>query len=73
MGRYNRIEKNRAWTKEEMMAYIDWDKAEEDRINGIVRKDIETNGFGTRRRGQGHLWAEVDRDIEEQNRLYRSK
>ena len=61
------------WTKEEMMAYIDWDRVEEDRVNGIVREDVEANGFGARRRGLGHLWAEADRDIEEQSRIHGSE
>ena len=53
------------WIKEEMMAYLDWDRAEDDRICGIVRKDIEANGLRTRRRGLGYLWIEIDEDIEE--------
>ena len=69
MGKYKRG--GVPWTKEEMMAYLDWDKAEEDRVNGRVREDIEANSFGVPRRGLGHLWAEVDRDITEQNHVHR--
>jgi hypothetical protein len=71
MGKYKKG--GALWTKEEKMAYLDWDKAEDDRIDGIVREDVEANGFGTRRRGRGQLWAEADRDIEEQNHICRTE
>jgi hypothetical protein len=67
MGKCNRRENNRLWTKEEMMAYLDWDTAENVRVDGIVREDIEANGARTSTRGPGYLWAQVDRDIEGQN------
>jgi hypothetical protein len=56
-------------TKEEMMAYLDWDKAEDIRIEGTVREDIEANGYGAQRRGLAQLWAEASRDIAEQNHI----
>ena len=57
----------RPWTREEMMAYLDWNAAEEARIEKAVRKDIDINGFG---RGPGHYWAQAEKDAEEQSRLY---
>lgn len=30
----------RAWTKEEMMAYLDWSKAEDERIKAQVAKKM---------------------------------
>jgi hypothetical protein len=60
----------RPWTMEEMTAYIDWSKAEDTRIERVVRKEVKANGFGGRTRGLGYIWALVDKDIEEQNRLY---
>ena len=51
-----------------MIAYLDWDRAEDDRICSIVRKDIEANGLKIRRRDLKHLWIEVNEDIKEQNR-----
>ena len=54
------------------MAYLDWDKAEDARVEAVVRKDTETSGFGRRTRGTGYVWAQVDRDIEEQVCLYRT-
>jgi hypothetical protein len=61
----------RPWTTEEVMAYLDWSNAEDARVEEAVRKDIEANGFGTRKaRGLGHVWAQVERDTEEQGCLY---
>jgi hypothetical protein len=39
-------------------------------VEEVLRKDIEANDFGVRR-GPGYVWAQVDRDIEEQDGLYR--
>jgi len=64
MGRQCRTGKvTRPWTEEEMMAYLDWCNSEDARVEGVVRKDIEFNGFRTLARGTGYLWAQVYRDI----------
>ena len=55
------------WTKEEMMAYLDWNAAEDTRVDRIVEQDFEVNSFRTRRRSLGQLWEEADRDLAEQN------
>lgn len=51
---------SRDWTKEEMMAYLDWDNAEGERVQLIVDK-IGPN-FG-RNRGMGYIWEMVDEDF----------
>ena len=71
MGKVCRTGKTiRPWTTEEVMAYLDWSNAEDSRVEEVVRKDVEANGFRTKTRGVGYLWAQVERDIEEQNRLF---
>ena len=73
MGRYCKTSTGlREWTKEEMMAYLDWSTAEEARVEEMTRKTIEANGLCTATRGTGYIWAQVDRDIEEQDRLFRA-
>ncbi len=54
------------------MVYFDWNKAEETRIEARIEKDIEVN-MRRRTRGAGHIWAQVEKDIEEQERLYRNQ
>jgi hypothetical protein len=61
---------SREWTKEEMMAYLDWDKAEDERIEALVQAEIGDNPFGGKRRGVGDIWERVGRDIREQEALY---
>ncbi|PQK16843.1 hypothetical protein BB8028_0007g00450 [Beauveria bassiana] len=39
----------RDWTKEEMMAYLDWDRAEDDRAEAMVATEMEGDPFSTRR------------------------
>ena len=70
MGKGNAREGNRPWTKEEMMAYLDWSDAEEARIEQRVRNDVATNGVFINTRGPGYLWEQVDEDREEQRQLY---
>ncbi|KAJ0132990.1 hypothetical protein HZ326_23927 [Fusarium oxysporum f. sp. albedinis] len=60
----------REWTKEEMMAYLDWDKAEADRIEAQVAEETENGRLLTSRRGMGELWEMAQRDIDEQEALY---
>lgn len=33
----------RDWTKEEMMVYLDWSKAEEDRVEALVAAEMKDN------------------------------
>ncbi|KAK2684835.1 hypothetical protein QWA68_016167 [Fusarium oxysporum] len=60
----------RQWTKEEMMAYLDWDKAEADRIEAQVAEETENERLFTSRSGLGELWEMAQRDIDEQEALY---
>ncbi|KAF4333456.1 transposase [Fusarium beomiforme] len=63
MGLPQRYDKkgSRDWTKEEMMAYLDWSKAEEDRAETRVAAEMEGNPFSNRR-GMREIWeaAAVD-------------
>ena len=61
----------RDWTKEEMMAYLDWDKSENDRVEAHVAAEIEGNPFSSRR-GMGEIWRAAENDLEEQVALYLS-
>lgn len=61
---------SRDWTKEEMMAYLDWSNAEDDRIEALVAQERENEPFDTGRRGVGDIWRRVERDIEEQRAVY---
>lgn len=63
---------SRDWTKEEMMAYLDWDKSENDRIEAQMAVEIDGNLFSNRR-GVGEIWRAVERDLEEQEALYSSR
>ena len=47
------------------MAYLDWNDAEDARVEQRVRDDVTTNGVFTNARGPRYLWEQVDRDIEE--------
>ena len=60
---------SRDWTKEEMMAYLDWNKSEDDRIEAQVALDIGDNPLGTGRRGVAGVWRMVEKDVEEQQSL----
>jgi len=60
---------SRVWEKEEMMAYLDWSKAEEDRVEARVAAEMAGNPFSGRR-GMGDIWEAAARDIEEQEALY---
>ena len=61
---------SREWTKEEMMAYLDWSKAEDARIDAQVAAELGDNPFGNYRRGVDEIWRRAERDIEGQEALY---
>ena len=70
MGKYYDSGKGRReWTKEEMMSYIDWDKAEELRVEGNVAVEMASMPFSSRR-DMKDIWDAAARDIEEQALLY---
>ncbi|KAM3558267.1 hypothetical protein MY1884_004071 [Beauveria asiatica] len=62
-------ERFRDWTKEEMMSYLDWDKAEEDRVEAKVAAEMEANPFSDRR-GMGDIWEAAAADCVAQEALY---
>ncbi len=62
---------SRAWKREEMTAYLDWDKAEEERIDAKVMQEVQRRPFGTgSRRTRPSIWEEIERDSEEQQARY---
>lgn len=60
---------SREWSKEEMMAYLDWDKLENDRLDAQVADEIVLQPFSSRR-GPGEIWRACEKDIEEQQAFY---
>ncbi|KAI7760067.1 hypothetical protein LZL87_014318 [Fusarium oxysporum] len=70
MGKQCRmLEGSRDWTKEEMMAYLDWSKAEDDRVEAQVAAEMEGNPF-SKRRGMREIWEAAAADCEAQEALY---
>jgi hypothetical protein len=63
----------RDWTKEEMMAYLDWDNAEINRIEADVAQETRNSRLDTGRRGTGELWKRAERDGEEQQAIYEAQ
>lgn len=53
-----------------MIAYLDWSKSEDDRVDKQVFAEVEENPFNTGRRGIDDDWNRVEKDIEEQESLY---
>lgn len=53
---------SREWTKEEMMSYLDWNKAEDERVEALVAKEMGDNPLANRRRGMKEIWESVERD-----------
>lgn len=52
------------------MAYLDWSKAEDDRVEAGVSREMGSNPLGNRRRGMKEIWESVEQDIIEQQALY---
>ena len=70
MGKQCRMQTgSRDWTKEEMMAYLDWDKAEEDRVEAVVAAEMKNNPFSNRR-GMNEIWEAAAADCAAQEALY---
>lgn len=60
----------RDWTKEEMMAYLDWDKQEDERVEAKVAAEMRSDPASWKRRGMKHIWRSIEKDVEEQEALY---
>jgi len=61
---------SRDWTKEEIMAYLDWSKAEDDRIEAQVLRELKSNPMETRRRGVKGIWKKIEEDSKAQEDLH---
>ena len=57
----------RDWTKEEMMSYIDWDKAENERVEQNVEIEMAEQPLSWRR-GMQDIWDAAERGIVLQER-----
>ena len=55
------------------MAYIDWSNSEDTRIKAQVAQEMEGNPVDTGRRGVSEIWRQVEKDIKEQESLYRAE
>jgi len=60
----------RAWTKEEMMAYIDWDTAEAGRVDEEVKLRMQNDPSEATRRGMGEIWRRAEEDGQAQAALF---
>jgi hypothetical protein len=61
---------SRDWTKEEMMAYLDWCTAEDKRVEAQVAKEMGDDPLATKRRGMKDIWESAERDSLEQQALH---
>lgn len=62
--------KPRKWTKEEMTAYIDWSRTEDQRVEAMVANEIMHNPQERTRRGVGAIWRQIEQDSMEQQTLH---
>ena len=60
----------RAWTKDEMMAYLDWDNAEDERVEMQVASEMGVNPLANGRRGLGGIWMSVEQYNNSQRTRY---
>ena len=63
---------SRDWTKEEMMAYLDWSTAEENRVEALLAAEMADNPF-SKRRGMREIWETAAADSETQQILFSTK
>ncbi|KJK84876.1 hypothetical protein H633G_11311 [Metarhizium anisopliae BRIP 53284] len=55
------------------MAYLDWDNAENDRIEADIAQEARNGRLDTGRRGMGELWERAARDDEERQAQYEAQ
>ncbi|KAL3952881.1 hypothetical protein ACCO45_012824 [Purpureocillium lilacinum] len=60
----------RSWTKEEQMAYLDWGRAEDERVEAQVAREMGDNPLANTRRGMKEIWRRVEEDCREQEALH---
>ena len=53
-----------------MMAYLDWSKAEDERIEAYVAAEMREDPAAKKRRGVKHIWKSIERDSREQEGRY---
>jgi hypothetical protein len=63
MGRSN---SSKAWTKEEMTAYLDWNNMEDKRVEARIAAQGHLN---SQRRGMAYIWEDIEADLAEQEAL----
>lgn len=51
----------RDWTKEEMIAYLDWNELEDCRVEEEI--NVASTGVFTDRRGVGDIWRRVEEQL----------
>jgi hypothetical protein len=59
----------RDWTKEEIIAYIDFSEAEDIRVEANVAMNMASE-HETHRRGMQSIWEAAEEDLIRQNALY---
>lgn len=52
-----------------MIAYLDWSKAEDNRVEAAIAQEAE-NGLFSNRRGVREIWAAIEQDTKEQQFLF---
>ncbi|KAF4946565.1 hypothetical protein FGADI_11079 [Fusarium gaditjirri] len=60
---------SRDWTKEEIIAYLDWSKAEDGRVEAQVAAEMERSPFSSRR-GMHDIWEAAAVDSEAQQAIH---
>jgi hypothetical protein len=53
-----------------MMAYLDWAKAEDERVERQVAREMDDSPLANRRRGLKEIWKSVEQDTIEQQARY---
>ncbi|KAG8410689.1 hypothetical protein J3459_022535 [Metarhizium acridum] len=61
---------SREWTKEEMMAYLDWSNQEDERIEAQVAREMGDHPLANKRRGMKEIWKRIEVDSNEQQALH---
>ncbi|KAJ6436941.1 hypothetical protein O9K51_10477 [Purpureocillium lavendulum] len=61
---------SRDWTKEEMMAYLDWSRAEDERVEAQIAEEMGNNPLANKRRGMKDIWESGEKDSREQQALH---
>lgn len=52
------------------MAYLDWAKAEDERVERQVAREMDDSPLANRRRGLKEIWKSVEQDTIEQQARY---